>query len=120
MPDVHFWYSSSLFQDVPEHEVKKRLQEIVALHMDCFDDKCNWIKHDPATQIDVLTFAPIDSGSSKDIVMQVVAYDWPDRMRNMKDRLTNIGSGVAELFPAERGEIAVSFVPLPVDCWVKV
>lgn len=125
MPDVHFWHSQSLFQNTPEYQTKKKLQRIVAKHMDCFDDDGTWIEHDPETQIDVLTFAAIDSGCTKDAVIQVSAYDWPDRMRNIGERLKNIGLDIATLLPAARGDIAASFLPIPrgeypQGCWVKV
>lgn len=125
MPDVHFWYSASLFQDTPEYKTKTELQRIVAKHMDCFNDEGTWVAHDPDTQIDVLTFVAIDSGCSKDAVIQVSAYDWPNRMENIGERLKNIALEVAELLPAEQGDIVASFLPLPrgnypQGCWVKV
>jgi hypothetical protein len=125
MPDVHFWHSQSLFQNTPGYQIKKKLQEIVAKHMDCFDDDGNWIQHDPYTQIDILTFAAVESGCTKDAVIQITAYDWPDRMRNIGERLRNIAEDVAKLLPAERGPVAASFHPIPrgeypQGCWVKV
>jgi len=125
VPDVHFWYSQSLFQDTPHYLIKRELQATVATYMDCFDEEGNWIEHDPHSQIDILTFATFDSGCTKDAVIQISAYDWPDRMLNIGERLKHIAEDVAELLPDERAPVAASFQPIPrgeypQGCWVKV
>lgn len=120
MPDVHFWHSFSLFQGLPEYRIKNQLSEIVASEMNCLDDAGNWIEHDPYSDINVLTFAAFDSGCTKDVIIRIEAYDWPNRMINIKERLENIALAIAEMLPATRAPVAASFLPLPRGCWVEV
>ncbi len=125
MPDVHVLYRELLFQPQNASGIQRRLQDATAEQMDCLDDDGTPIVHDPRTQIDILTFQPISGLSSKAAAIQVLAYDWPDRMRNIAERLANIGMAFAEAVGDVRGDIAMSFVPLPRGefprgCWVKV
>lgn len=125
MPDVHFWYSKRVALSVRLNHLEIGLKEIVAKRMDCFDDAGNWIEHDPLTQIDLLTFKAYDFGCTKDAVIQIVAYDWPDRMDNIGERLKGIAEDIAAMLPVKRGPVAASFIPIPrgeypKGCWVKV
>lgn len=125
MPDVHFWYRPGVYRGLAYDEVKAHLRRAVATQMDCFDDKRNWIRHDPETHIVVLTFAPLDNEITDDAIIHVMAYDWPDRMRNIPYRMETIGREVAGLIEAQhpklkRAMVSASFIPIPQGCWVRV
>lgn len=129
MPDVNFWYAKSLsssgrFAGNRTHgAVKSNIKTSVAMNMDCVDDKGKMVVHDPRTQITILTFAPIASSLNKLVVMHVLAFDWPNRMRNIDERLEAIGLSIRALLELPPGTVDMEFIAIkrkPRPCWVNV
>lgn len=131
MPDVLFGYDEGLVTEGRFHfelrpsKVRQRIRPIVAKQMDCLNDDGQHIVHLPE-QIKFVTFGPLPDRDSKLIVMHVMAYDWPDRMRNIDERLKVIGFFVQQLLKLPQGAVDASFIPLPREtatqrsCWINV
>lgn len=101
------------------------LCEEVAKSMDCLDDNGQQIVHDPYLQIAVPVFEPIAGKSRRSLLISVIAYDWPDRMFNIEERLGCIGERMRKACGLAEGNVAVTFHPLPRGpypggCWVSV
>lgn len=132
MPDVHFWYAPSLtengrFADQSPTAFRRQIKRFVASDMDCLDDDGRVIVHDWRTQITVLTFEPwAEDHFGKLAAMYIVAYDWPDRMCNIGDRLIGIGASVRELLGLPEKTLDLQFIPIPratskqQGCWVNL
>jgi hypothetical protein len=133
MPDIHFWYAHALPENghfagnLSPGATKRQLKRFVASGMDCLDDDGREIVHDWRTQISVLTFEPwAEDHLGKLACMYVLAYDWPDRMRNIGDRLTEIGVSVQQLLQLPENTLDLQFIeisrptPKSQGCWVNV
>lgn len=132
MPDVHFWYAPQLpengrFADLSPTAFRRRLKRFVASDMDCLDDDGREIVHDWRTQIKVLTFEPWAEDHFGELaVIYILAYDWPDRMRNIGDRLIGIGASVRQLLDLPEETLDLQFIPIPratskqQGCWVNL
>jgi hypothetical protein len=132
VPDVHFWYAPQLpengrFADLSPTAFRRQLKRFVALDMDCLDDDGKEIVHDWRTQITVLTFQTwAEDHFGKLAVVYVMAYDWPDRMRNIGDRLIGIGAAVRQLLELPEETLDLQFIPIPrptpthQGCWINI
>ena len=136
MPDVEVRYAPMLDRwgsgrfGHARHPVTRELfldtlAQKVAQEMDCLDDEGNAIVHDWKNQIAIPVFEPFTGRSRRPLLIVVSAYDWPDRMRNIAERLERIGTRMSSLCGLAEDMAAVSFNPLPRGpypggCWVKV
>lgn len=129
MPDVKMFLHDSLaHSDLLIDEVPK----IVAEQMSCTVNG-ELYSLDPREEIDLLIFRDnetIDEGpyditvsSGTNVIMEVAAYNFPDRMRNIGERITRIAERVKELLISERIpeiNISITFVPIQQGHWTKV
>lgn len=128
MPDVKMFMHDSLAND----DVRDKVPDIVAEQMSCMVDG-ELYRLDPREEIDLLIFRDnetVDDGpyditmvSRTDVIMEIAAYDFPDRMRNIGERISRIGERVKELLISEHvPEITVSitFIPIEQGHWTKV
>lgn len=131
VPDIFFWYAKDLthggqFNKKSPGVIKCHIRKTVAENMDCLNDEGVMIRHNPHTQINIVEFEPITGFSVKKIIMSVEAYDWPDRMRNIDERLEEIGVYVRDLLGLGPGLTDLSFkrlarpTPTQRSCWVNV
>src|SRR5438309_10344821 len=127
MPDVKVY--------INEHRtgghvlLEDELPEIVAEQMSCTVDG-EFYKLDPSDEIDLFVifythdFELGEEGvmldSKTDILVEVAAYDFPDRMSNITERITNIADGVKKLFGVIDPSVSITFIPVRQGCWVKV
>jgi len=134
MPDVRVCIPHTLFHGVVKdrrNEVRKafpvNLAHAVAKALKCADSN-----GEPSiidyTDIDVYVMS-YKSGEvsiyGPPVLITIVGYDYPERMANIKDRLTTIQKWVtgfltnAAYFKADGAPLAtVSFIPIPEGCWV--
>lgn len=108
-----------------------QLPEIVAEAMSC-DVHGEYCRLDPDTEIDLTIFFeapdvnPEDRGfwmlSQMDVIIEVAAYDFYDRMKNIGERLSSIATQVKQLLETVNDgvEVSITFIPVRQDCWVKV
>ena len=126
MPDVAFFYEDKLVEDglfpygkKPE-ELRERLKPEITKQMDCRDASGRFIVHTPE-QITFVSFEPLPDSGDKMVVMQIFAYDWPDRMRNIDKRLKEIGFKIQALLALPAHTVDISFIPIPRQGgWVNV
>ena len=136
MPDVEVRYAPSLQSDLgrwghARHPLTRELfleilAQKVAQEMDCLDDEGSEIVHDWKTQIAIPVFEPITGKSKRPLLISVSAYDWPDRMHNIGDRLERIGTRMRSACGLAENMVGMTFHPLPREtsthqgCWVAV
>lgn len=129
MPDVKMFLHDSLcHSDLLVDEVPK----VVAEQMSCTVDG-EYYQLDPREEIDLLLFrdnetvknGPYDItiSSGVSVIMEIAAYDFPDRMSNIGERITRIAERVKELLSSERKPevtISITFIPIEQGHWTKV
>ena len=117
MPDVSFAYDAGLVDEgrfvggLAPAELRKRLKPHIARRMDCKDDEGNQIVHQ-AHQITFDSFGPLPDSGEKLVVIKIFAFDWPDRMRNIDQRMERIGIRVRKLLKLPENTVDVSFVKI--------
>lgn len=123
MPDVLVRMNPDLFDDVEETEVfLARVAEVVAQDMSCYDDDGNELVLNPETQVDcygewfIATSSPRVRGL---VLMEIGAFDYADRMADLKQRERSIRRKVLALFPEGKiSNVQVTFKPIDEDHWV--
>jgi hypothetical protein len=114
---VLFTYDTGLVDDgrfiggLGPKELRERLKPVIAKKMDCKDEQGNDIVHRP-DQITFVLFQPLPDRGDKLVVMWILAYDWPDRMRNIDKRMTAIGRRVEKLLRLPERTVDCSFVKI--------
>jgi hypothetical protein len=117
VPGIAFTYDAGLVDEgrfvggLAPAELRKRLKPVIARRLDCRDEQGNLIVHQPHQIVFTLFQALPDSGE-KLIDMQIFAYDWPDRMRNIDKRMEAIGRRVQKLLKLPEKTVDVSFVKI--------
>lgn len=132
MPDVICGYNGSIARDGrfvagrSSGTIQNHIKEFVAEQMDCLDDNGRVLVHSWRTHITVIAFGPAALAEGKLFAMQVFAYDWPDRMATIDDRLSRIGISVRDLLELPEDSVDVSFIKIQRPtatqraCWVNV
>ncbi len=128
MPDVKMFMHDSLASD----DVRDKVQDIVAEQMSCTVDG-EYYQLDPREEIDLLIFRDnetVDDGpyditivSRTNVILEVAAYDFPDRMSNIGERITRIAEVVKELLTSELDpevSVSITFIPIEQGHWTKV
>lgn len=128
MPDVKMFMHDSLAND----DVRDRVPEIVAEQMSCEVDG-EHCRLDPREEIDLLIFrdnetvndGPYDITivSRTDVIMEIAAYDFRDRMSNIGERIALIAERVKELLVSDRDPeitVSITFIPIEQGHWTKV
>ena len=120
MPDVHFRYSPRLRAVIADGKsFQADLAGVVAGEMDCLDDEGNLITHDPKTHIKFPVFE-VFTGAFTDLVgMDILAYDYPNRLVDMPRRLKRITAWVRDELDLGPNTVSANFIPIPVGGWVK-
>ena len=118
MPDVNLAYDAGLIDEgrfvggLSPAEFREKLRAHVAIRMFCLDDEGNPLVHLPH-QITFIGFSPLpDSGGDKLVVIQIFAYDWPDRMKRIDRNMKSIGKRVRQLLKLPEGTVDVSFIKI--------
>lgn len=129
MPDVKMFLPGSLVHsDILIEQVPK----IVADQMSCTVEG-EYYQLDPREEIDLLIFRDneteldgafdITMFSWTNVIMEVAAYDFPDRTRNIGERITRIAEGVKELIANEYNpqfSVSITFIPVHQGYWTQV
>lgn len=126
MPDVKMYMHVSL----RNKDLQDRVPEIVAEQMSCrVGGKFYRLA---VKEIDLMIFCynenisynacDLKIVSQTDIIVEVAAYDFEDRMANIDERIFNIATGVGALYDSEPAVVTVSitFIPIKQGHWVKV
>jgi hypothetical protein len=116
MPDLECFYYPSLMDDgrlpgkyTRPEDFKRFLKDVVARSMDCKDDEGELIVH-TTRQIKILHFEPYADPDFTDwMVLIIEAYDWPDRMLNIDERLGAIVEEVGAVLRTPADTVAASF-----------
>lgn len=127
MPDVKMFMHDSLAND----DVRDKVQDIVAEQMSCTVDG-EYYELDPREEIDLLIFRDnetVDDGpyditivSHTNVIMEVAAYDFADRMSNIGERIARIAESVKELLISEHDPeltVSITFIPVEQGHWTK-
>lgn len=137
MPDIDFNYDSQLTRELGGFMInagkstisalylRDQIRPIVAEQMDCLKPDGELAKHTPE-QIKFLSFAPFpDSGDAALVAMRIYAFGWPDRMKDIDERLVRIVDGVRSLLELPKDTVDASFIELQHaferqrSCWVR-
>lgn len=129
MPDVKmFMHDSRCHAELLHDEVPK----IVAEQMSC-EVNGEFYRIDPDEEIDLILIrdneavhppeGPYDVSilSNTSVLMEVAAYDFPDRMSNITERITNIAARVKELLISDRDpeiSVSITFIPIKQGHWI--
>jgi hypothetical protein len=131
VPDVAFMYDSGLIDEgrfiggLSPEELRRRLKPLIAKKLDCKDNDGKPIVHQPH-QITFISFSPLPDHGDKLVVMQIFAYDWPDRLRNIDKRMAAIGEFVRKRLKLPEHSVDVSFIeihrgsPGKAPAWINV
>lgn len=82
------------------------------------------VTFDPMTQIDVLLFPYRQSSHATAVVLvEIISYNWPDRLKNINARIGTIAGDLCQIIPPNRvpegvDTVSVTFLPKPEGCWV--
>ena len=91
---------------------------IVARALSCYDEDEQAIPVIP-TEVDMFVFLPKECricSSKTDILVTVMGIDYPDRIRNIEVRCSEIKDQIKELLPGYT--VSVKFISVKPDCWV--
>ncbi len=117
MPDVNLAYDSGLIHEgrfvggLSPAEFREKLRMHISIRMFCLDDDGNPLVHLPH-QITFIGFAPLPDSGEKLVVMQIFAYDWPDRMNKIDRNMRSIGKRVRQLLKLPENTVDVSFIKI--------
>lgn len=122
MPDVQVRYRQSVITNEFRPGFLTELAKIVAANMDC-KVKGVLTPLDPETEIDVFAtpFNRTNGQTVADILIYVSAFDYKNRMANIKKRLEAIKLAVEQCFDEATTlapKVYVSFIPMKKQCWV--
>lgn len=131
MPDVKVYTVGG------EGRLRDELPEIVAEQMSCYvprradPTKLDYYKLDPESEIDLFVITcnprlpnPMDAvllRSKTDVIIEIAAYDFEDRMRNIDERIKNIAMSVKKMLEMESHQaVSITFIPVQQRCWASV
>lgn len=125
MPDVKLWMDESIHAVRPDLTLLKiTVESVVAWEMSCLvptpgsADEFYQLSMD---EIDITVVGSIYGNSGASVIMEVAAYDYPDRMNNIKKRITAIATAVKVHLKLEETQyVSITFIPVPVGCWARV
>lgn len=134
MPDVKMFMHASLCHAELLHD---EVPKIVAEQMSCRlpYGPGDFYRIDPDKEIDLILIrdneavhppeGPYDVSilSHTSVLMEVAAYDFPDRMSSMPERLTEIATRVKDLLTGERDPevtVSITFIPIEQGHWIAV
>ncbi|MEX1995493.1 MAG: hypothetical protein WD887_01825 [Candidatus Saccharimonadales bacterium] len=143
MPDVRVLISDGLaarlsLEDLARIEGSSR--DAVAREMSCENYAEEYEELDPITSIDYAVFAGcdlqalqtfraeteigvVDITSIKpvdDLIVDISAYDYPERMLSLNNRLKRIGHRIKKVLPQEASKVSLTFHRLQEGDWVSV
>ncbi len=126
MPTDYVYARANFFRVEGEKAFVDALAASTAHHMAaCRPGETTTVEFDPQTEIDVVMIeARYSSHVTAAVLVTIVTYGWPDRMRNLNERIDAIASDVLPLIPAQdipegMDAIAVTFQPKPEGSWVS-
>ncbi|MBI2595002.1 MAG: hypothetical protein HYW38_01955 [Candidatus Colwellbacteria bacterium] len=115
----------------------KELPPVVAEEMSCdywgppgppgFERVWQRLQLDPEANIDLMVFADVDGAtatefglkSTADVIIEVTAYAYPGRVRNLEERLTNIATAAKKVL-GENLRASITFVPIKEGNWFAI
>ncbi len=122
-----------------EGRLRDKLPEIVAEQMSCYipsitdPAKLEYYRLDPEKEIDLLVIlcdsSPLDGPegdivqlrSKSDVIIEIAAYDFENRMRHIDERIKNIATRVKEMLElGDQHKVSITFIPVRQRCWVVV
>lgn len=117
MPNVKIFHSHEMLRSASQRAALANMAaEVVAEALDCNDYKGAPIKLGPK-DIDVI-LVPFDQENARlgtDMTVEVSGYDYPDRMRTIKARVTQIKEQIAT---ETSRTVSVCFFSVADGCWV--
>lgn len=128
MPDVKVWLRQGRvppLETLERWHFEDRLAHSVAHNLSCevFDpEKGKHVFHeiDPVKEVD-LTELSFAAGRGADVRLEVAAFDYPDRMETLSDRMAVIGNEVKKFLglPSDSA-LTWTFIPIQEGHWGKV
>lgn len=125
MPAIELHYPESFLSVLAWGDFVKTLRVVTAAAMTAKDPDDILHILDPVAHIDVLAheYSPITSRTTAVVMITVVTYGWPDRMRNITERLLTIADYVRLHVPAQlvhggQDAVNVTFLAKGPGCWV--
>lgn len=128
MPDVKARFPRGRMNESDKSRFMDEVTLSVARRLECLDYDGSPVMLAP-DEIDVF-LEPYDEGDVRlgsVFVIEITAYDYPDRMANIQERLGAIGADLSREswlghypLPAGMKAISLSYVPLPDGCWTAV
>lgn len=128
MPDVKFWLKPyddldptvPSLEELPGYDFYSQLAKVVAEQMSCKVDG-EFYSLDPNDEVDITVVANIAGQSGATALVEIAAYNFPDRMQNIDERIGNIGLAIKKILSLkDEHRISVTFIPVRQGCWVKV
>lgn len=123
MPDVQIRYPSALITSTEIYtQFKNNVAEAVADVLECNSYDGTPVDLEP-NHIDVHMIDYDYQGfqvrfKNAKLLVQIIGYDYPDRMRNIAERLMEIKRYIALLLGiSDLDYIAITYIPIPEGCW---
>lgn len=117
MPDLKIHHSGELFVDAGDKtSFMNDAAAVVAHALDCSNYDGEGIGLLPE-HIDVflVPHRSDDVTIGAHLVVEIIGYDYPDRMHNIRERLTTIKQGIRDITGLG---VSVSFIAIGEGCWV--
>jgi hypothetical protein len=121
VPDVKMWRDPNIPM-TSKDEFIAELQKEVARQMSCWVPaktsknyeyyELNW-----QSEIDVPVFDVIQGRSNSFVILEVAAFPYEDRMRDIKQRIRNIAVRIADLLGLDPEDVSITFIKVDFDCW---
>lgn len=127
MPAVTVYYPVHFFDATDKARFKRNVKQLVAHHMDAINPETSEMTaygNNPDAFIDLLLF-PYDSDDAEvttPLLATIVTYEWPDRMRNLSNRIQAITKAVrwslpTDLVPRDQEAISFTFLGKKEGAW---
>ena len=124
MPDVKIWMVKDTVRTSGEYALKELLQQVVAKQMSCLvydrnSEEYEFYELSPR-EVDITVYGEIVR-SDATIIIEVAAYDFEDRMRNITERIAIIAESIKAFLNFVPGEkVSITFIPVKQDHWASV
>ena len=118
MPDIKLWYDGSI--PMEPMEFKSVFMEVVARQLSCKNEDGEHLPLDPRTDIDFTIFDELAGPATAKVIIEIAAFAYLDRMRNLSHRLELIAEWVRDDLGLEPGSVSITFIKVEHDCWIKV
>lgn len=119
MPDYKVWIPADLLSVIQKEELKAAVRYITAAEMTCKKPDGEVMIIEPEMVDVTIVEVPqenLDWGDTG-ALLEVGAFDFEDRMRNIDERMKAIAIETRRVLPIGDKHVSWTFDPQPLNCW---